>query len=493
MPDPVPDRVSNPASIPLSNSGPDVVVVGSGPNGLSAAITLARAGRSVLVLEANDEIGGAARSITNGSGAVHDFGSAIHPLTVASPFMDTIDWSGHGLTWINPDAAVAHPLDDGDAAIVWRSLDRTAEGLGGDADQYRSLFARPTRRFDDLLALTTKPLPGLAAQGLRHPVLSARLLRPLVSPASLTARRFETERGRAVIAGHAAHSVAPLNRPFTSGFALLLGSSAHAVGWPFPAGGAGEITRVMAEVLTSLGGEIQTGRRVTSTADLPASRAVVFALSPRQISRIVGQRFSRSFRLRLSRFRYGPGVCKVDFDTTKPIPWANRDVAAAATVHVGGRFAEIAEAERAVARGRHPRRPFVLLAQHTLFDPSRAPDGRHTVWAYCHVPNGSTVDMSGAIEAQIERFAPGFRDTIVNRRVWLTADLEAEDANLVGGDVAGGSNVDHRSILRPWPTLNPYRTDVPAFFMGSASTPPGGGVHGLAGHQAALAVLDYLA
>jgi len=470
----------------------DVVVVGSGPNGLAGAITLARAGRSVLVVEANDEIGGAARSITNAAGAVHDFGSAIHPLTVASPFMRSIDWDGHGLRWINPEAAVAHPLDNGEAAIVWRDLDRTADQLeSDDGDAYRRLYGRPSRRFDDLLALTTKPLPGLAREGLRHPVLAARLVAPLASPASLTARRFDTERARAIIAGHAAHSVAPVNRPLTSGFALLLGSAAHAVGWPFPAGGAGEITRVMAEVLTSLGGEVKTGHPIRSTDDLPESRAVLFALSPRQIGKIVGQRFSRSYRLRLSRFRYGPGVCKIDFDSSEPIPWTCPDVAVAPTVHVGGTFAEIAAAEGAVARGRHPRSPFVLLAQHTLFDPSRAPQGRHTVWAYCHVPNGSTVDMSGAIEAQIERFAPGFRDTILNRRVWLTTDLERADANLVGGDVAGGSNLDHRSLLRPWPTLHPYRTDVPHYFMGSASTPPGGGVHGLAGHQAALDVLDY--
>jgi len=447
----------------------------------------------VLVLEANDEIGGAARSLTNASGAVHDFGSAIHPLTVASPFMRTIDWGGHGLRWINPEAAVAHPLDNGDAAVVWRDLDRTVSELGADdGDAYRALYGRPSRRFDDLLALTTKPLPGLVREGLQRPVLAARLLRPLAAPASLTARRFHTDRAKAIIAGHAAHSVAPLNRPLTSGFALLLGSSAHAVGWPFPAGGAGEITRVMAEVLTSLGGEIRTGHRVASTDDLPESRAVLFALSPRQISRIVGQRFSRSYRLRLSRFRYGPGVCKVDFDTSEPIPWTNPAVASAATVHVGGTFAEVAAAERTVARGRHPRTPFVLLAQHTLFDPSRTPDGRHTVWTYCHVPNGSTIDMSGAIEAQIERFAPGFRDTIIDRRVWLPADLERADANLIGGDVAGGSNVDHRALLRPWPTLNPYRTSVPMFYMGSASTPPGGGVHGLGGHQAAHEVLRYL-
>ena len=471
----------------------DVVVVGSGPNGLAGAITLARAGYSVLVLEANDEIGGAARSITNAAGAVHDFGSAIHPLTVASPFMRTIDWGGHGLEWINPEAAVAHPLDHGEAAIAWRDLDRTTDQLGVDGDAYRRLYGMPSRRFDDLLDLTTKPVSGLVIEGLKRPMLAARLLKPLVAPASVTARAFETERAKAMIAGHAAHAVVPLNRPLTSGFALIFGASTHAIGWPFPAGGAGEITRVMAEVLTSLGGELRTGHRVRTIDDLPSSRAVLFALSPRQIARIVGQRFSRSYRLRLSRFRYGPGVCKVDFDTSEPVPWASAEVAEAATVHVGGTFAEIAEAEHEVAKGRHPRAPFVLLAQHTLFDRTRAPEGRHTVWAYCHVPNGSSVDMTEAIESQIERFAPGFRDTVLERRVWSTSDLERADANLVGGDVAGGSNLNHRSLLRPWPTLHPYRTDVPSYFIGSASTPPGGGVHGLAGHQAALDVLDYLA
>ncbi len=470
----------------------DVVVVGSGPNGLAAAITVARAGRSVLVVEANDEIGGAARSITNASGAVHDFGSAVHPLVMASPFMKTIDWADHGLQWINPEAAMAHPLDDSRAVVVWRDLDRTVAELEADGSPYRRLYEGPVRHFDDLMAMVSTPVPQIFTEMARRPTLALRLARPLLQSASMTAQRFDHEPAKAVIAGHAAHSIVPLNRPLTSGFALLFGASTHAVGWPFPAGGAGEITRVMAEVLTSLGGEIRTGHRVTSADNLPAARAVLFALSPRQVARIVGQRFSRSYRLRLSRFRYGPGVCKVDFDTSEPIPWANAQVAAAATVHVGGTFAEIAEAEAQVARGQHPTSPFVLLAQHSLFDPSRSPDGGHTVWAYCHVPNGSAVDMSEAIETQIERFAPGFRDTVVNRRVWLTADLERADANLVGGDIAGGSNLDHRALLRPWPSLHPYRTDVPSYFIGSASTPPGAGVHGLAGHQAARQVLDHL-
>ena len=453
---------------------------------------MARAGRSVLVLEANDRIGGGVRSMTNEQGAVHDIGSAIHPLTLASTFMDTIDWSAHGVEWINPEAAVAHPLDGGRAAMVWRDIDRTVAELGADGDAYRAMYGTAVRNFDELVRLVTSPLPPMVRQGARHPLLTTRLAPYLLAPASLAVRRFESDEGQAILAGHAAHSVAPLHRPFTSGFALLLGSSTHAVGWPFPAGGAGEITRALAEVLTGVGGTIRTGMRVETLHDLPESRAVLLALTPRQIRRIVGHRFSRPFRRRLSRFRYGPGVCKVDFDTEAPIPWTNPGVAEAATVHVGGTFAEIAEAEAVVARGGHAERPFVLLAQHSLFDQTRAPEGRHTVWAYCHVPNGSSVDVSSTIEAQIERFAPGFGTTVVGRRVWLPADLERDNANLVGGDVAGGSNVDHRALLRPWPTLRPYQTDLPWLFMASASTPPGGGVHGLAGHHAADRILDYL-
>jgi phytoene dehydrogenase-like protein len=476
----------------LSRPAYDAVVVGSGPNGLSAAITVARAGGRVVVLEAADAIGGACRSEVNERGAVHDVGSAIHPLTVASPFMATIDWERHGLRWINPEAAVAHPLDCGEAAVAWRNLDRTASELGPDAAAYRRLYDPARRHLDELLEVIMSPVPRMIGPALRHARLMARLGPALALPATMMARRFETEHARALLAGHAAHSIAPLSAPLTSGFGLLLGATAHSVGWPFPAGGAGEITRVLAEVLTEHGGEIRTEHRVDGFDDLPPARSVLFAVTPRQLLAMDGgqHRFSRSYRRRLRRFRYGPGVCKVDFDLSEPVPWACPDVAAAATVHIGGRFDEIAEAEHTVARGRHPRRPFVLAAQHSLFDPGRS--NHHTLWTYCHVPHGSAIDMSGAIEAQIERFAPGFRDTIIGSSTRLPADLEAMNANLVGGDVAGGSNLGHRALLRPGPSLRPYRTDVPTYFIGSASTPPGGGVHGMAGHHAALDLLSQL-
>ena len=480
----------------------DTAIVGSGPNGLAAAITVARTGRRVVVLEASSAVGGACRSEVNSRGALHDFGSSIHPLTKASPFMSTIDWEGHGLRWINPDAAVAHPLDDGQAAIVWRNLDRTASELGPDADAYRSLYDPARRNFQELLDVVMSPVTGMVMPAVRHAALMARLGPLLAMPATMVAKRFGTEHGKAIVAGHAAHSIAPLSAPLTSGFGLVLGASAHTVGWPFPAGGAGEITRVLTEVLTELGGEIRADTPVSGFDDLPSTRSALFSVTPRQLLDMhdntpehvrAGQRFSGLFRRRLENFRYGPGVCKVDFDLSEPVPWACPDVAAAPTVHIGGTFDEIAEAEAVVAGGRHARRPFVLAAQHTLFDPSRGSDDvPHTLWAYCHVPNGSEVDVSGTIESQIERFAPGFRDTIVGKRVWLPSDLEAADANLVGGDVAGGSNVAHRAILRPGLSPWPYRTDIPSYFIGSASTPPGAGVHGMAGHQAALDLLDRL-
>lgn len=406
--------------------------------------------------------------------------------------MSTVDWEGRGLRWINPEAAVAHPLDDGQAAVVWRNLDRTASDLGPDAEAYRGLFGPARQSFEELVSLTMNPPTRLASAAWQHPGLVARLAPTLLAPATATARRFETGHGRAIVAGHAAHSIAPLNKPLTSGFALVLGASAHAVGWPFPAGGASEITRVLAEELVALQGEIRVEHPVRSLADLPATRAAIFALTPRQLANIVGDRFSRPTRLRLRRYRYGPGVCKVDFATSDPVPWANPDVAAAPTVHVGGSFDEILEAEAEVAAGRHARNPFVLLAQHSLFDPSRAPDGHHTVWAYCHVPNGSSIDMSGAIKAQIERFAPGFRDTVVAECTTLPADLERDNANLVGGDIAGGSNTGIRALFRPGFTLSPHRTEVPSFFVGSASTPPGAGVHGMGGFHAAEQALEYL-
>lgn len=464
----------------------DVVVVGSGPNGLAAAITVARTGRSVVVIEANDEIGGACRSAPlTEPGYVHDVSSSIHPLALASPFMQTIPWDEHGLTWVTPPAGAAHPLDDGSAAIAWNDLNRTASGLGRDAKTYRSMFGPLSERFDELVAFSMQP----PVRMVRSPLTALRIGPQLAAPATLIARRFETDGARALFAGHAAHSVLPLSKPFTAGFGFLLGSAVHAVGWPFPEGGASEISRVLGEVLIELGGEIVTGTPVANMRDLPGHEAVIFALSPPQVASIAGSEFSQSERRKLRKFKFGPGVCKIDLATSEPIPWTNPDVALAGTVHLGGTFEEVAEAEATVAAGRHARRPFVLLAQHTLFDPTRAPDGNHTVWAYCHVPNGSTLDVSATIVSQIERFAPGFSDTIIARRVTMPADLERGNANLVGGDVGGGSYANHRAVFRPAVQTDPYKTDDDRIFIGSASATPGAGVHGMSGHLAALSVL----
>lgn len=469
---------------------PKVTVVGAGPNGLAAAITVARAGYSVQVLEANDTIGGACRSeqLTE-PGFVHDVGSAIHPLAVCSPFMQTIRWADHGLSWVYSPASVAHPLDGGRAAIGWRSLDQTAEGLGVDGRRYRQLFKPLVDRFDELVQLTMQRPAAMA----RSP-LSATRFGPLLSlPASVTAKMFKTDEAKALFAGHSAHSIVPLTKPLTSGFGALLGAAAHAVGWPFPAGGANEIVRVLSEVLVDLGGDIVTNHRVASVADLPGSDSTIFALTPRQIERIAGDQFSARSRRSLTKFRYGPGVCKVDFATSSPIPWANPDVAQAATVHLGGTFEQVQQAEAVVGDGDHAETPFVLLAQHTPFDPTRAPSGHHTVWAYCHVPNGSTVDQSDVIEDQIERFAPGFKQTVLARHVSLTHDLEAGNANLVGGDVGGGSYMNLQAVARPRLALRPHTLAVPGFFIGSASASPGAGVHGMGGHLAAKDAMRYLA
>jgi phytoene dehydrogenase-like protein len=465
----------------------DAVVIGSGPNGLAAAITLAQAGRSVLVLEAADEAGGAMRSAPLvGPGYVNDLGSAIQPLGKASPYLRTLDLESHGLRWITPPAAVGQPLDGGRAAVAWNDLDRTVEGLGADGPAYRSLAQPLIEGFDELLDLSLKPLLRIP----RNPVFAARFGLKAILPATVLAdRTFDGDEAKALLAGHAAHSVLPLSRPLTSSFALMFAAMPHVVGWPFPEGGAASLAGAMVAKLRSLGGEVRTGHPVRALADIPPADRVIFALTPIQVLQITGAHFPSRFRSVLGRFRYGPAVFKLDMALDGPIPWTNPDLAQTACVHIGGTIAEVAASEADVAAGRHPERPFLILAQHSGFDPTRAPEGKHTCWVYCHVPNGSTVDMTDPILRQIERFAPGFRDRILATHTSAPADLQAGNANLIGGDIGGGSLGGLQLIARPRLSLDPYATPDPRMFLGSASTPPGGGVHGMGGHQAALSAL----
>jgi phytoene dehydrogenase-like protein len=464
----------------------DAVVVGAGPNGLAAAVELARNGRSVAVLEAEGSVGGGVRSaeITQ-PGFVHDLGSAIYPLGYASPFFRSLPLEEHGLEWIQPPAPLAHPFDDGSAAILERSVEDTGQNLGRDATAYTRLM-RNIAQDTDTIASYFVGSPRL----LRHPLsVAASGLRSLRSARSLAEDLFEGEHARGLFAGNAAHSFLPLEKPPSAMFGLLLGTLGHACGWPFPRGGAQKIADALASYLRSLGGEIYTGVRVRSVDEVPRTRAVFFDVTPHQLLDIAGRHFTGRYRRALKRYRYGPGVFKVDFALDGPIPWRAQECLRAGTVHLGGILDEISTGEAAVWRGEHPERPFVLLAQQSLFDASRAPKGKHTVWAYCHVPNGSTFDMTGRIEGQIERFAPGFKGRILAKSAMGPDDLERTNANLVGGDINGGV-MDFRQLLtRPMLRLNPYSTPARGLYICSSSTPPGGGVHGMCGYLAARAAL----
>jgi phytoene dehydrogenase-like protein len=464
----------------------DAVVVGSGPNGLSAAIVLARAGRSVLVVEARDTIGGGLRTeeLTL-PGFRHDACSAIHPLAVASPFMRTVPLEERGVEWIHPRVPLAHPLDGGAAVVLERSVERTAASLGADGGAWRRLFSPFAERYEQLLE-------GVLASPLRvpsHPVLLGRFgLKGLRSAAGLARSAFSEEPARALFAGNAAHSCVPLGSPGTGAFGLMLALLGHATGWPFPRGGSQAIAEGLAAELRSLGGEIQTGRLVTSLAELDA-KTVMLDVTPRQLVAIAGDRLPSRYRRALERYRYGPGVFKLDYALAGPVPWQAAECAGAATVHLGGTLAEIVAAEAEVGRGGHPERPFVLVAQQSLFDAARAPAGQHTLWTYTHVPNGSTVDVSAQVEAQLERFAPGFRDLVLARSTLGPASLEARNPNLVGGDINGGSAELRQLFARPVARPVPYRTPIDGVWLCSASTPPGGGVHGMCGYHAARAAL----
>jgi phytoene dehydrogenase-like protein len=471
----------------MASGAHDAIVVGSGPNGLAAAIFLARAGLRVLVLEAMETPGGGARSAElTLPGFIHDCGSAIHPMAAGSPFFRSLGLERFGLEWVHPDIPLAHPIPGRSipAATLLRSLASTAASLGRDSAIYRRLMAPLVRRWEDIAAEILQPIPHIP----RHPILLAEFgIRALWPAEALIRLAFRDEPARAFFAGLAAHSFLSLSAPGSAAIGLVLGMMGHAVGWPFPRGGSQSITSALVACLRDGGGEIECGTPVHSLADLPQARAILLDISPWQFLRLAGGRLPARYRRALERFRHGPGIFKVDYALDAPVPWLDDACHHAGTVHLGGTAREVAASEQAVASGRIPDSPFVLGAQHTLFDSTRAPAGRHTFWAYCHIPFGSIFDMTGRIETQIERFAPGFRDRILARHVMDPAQLEAWNPNLAGGDITGGATNLWQLLARPIPSATPYRTPLPGVYLCSASTPPGGGVHGMCGFNAARA------
>lgn len=462
-------------------------VVGAGPNGLAAAIVLAQAGVQVEVFEAEPQPGGAARTLElTLPGFHHDFGSAVHPLAIGSPFFSSLPLHEYGLEWIHSPAALAHPFDDGSAITLERDLSVTAASLGPDEKAWQKLFAAFADRWEELAEDALGPIHLMP----RHPWLLAKFGIKAFLPAMTLARTFRSERTKALFAGLAAHSLLRLNETMSSAVAVLLGAALHSVGWPIPRGGAAAITRALCGHLASLGGRVKASRRIESLRELSGYDIVLCDVTPRQLLNIAGERLSSSYRRRLTKYRYGPGVFKVDYALQVPIPWKAKECLRAATVHLGGTLEEIAASEESMRTGRPAERPFVLLAQPTLFDPTRAPEGKQIAWAYCHVPNGSIVDMSSRLEAQIERFAPGFRECILSKRVFSPSALEAMDANLVGGDIGGGAMNLKQVLLRP--TWRAYATSAQGIYLCSSSTPPGAAVHGMCGYHAAKLALSQM-
>lgn len=462
-----------------------VAVIGSGPNGLAAAIRMAQAGSAVEVFEGAERVGGATRSgeltLPN---FVHDFGSAIHPMGLASPFFSTLRLERFGMRWLQPEIPLAHPLDDGSAAALFRDLDETANSLGADREAYLGLMAGPVRQWSDLVPDVLKPQPSIP----RSPVLMARFGLAALQPArGLANSVFVGERARALFAGLAAHSFLSLDQWMSASFGIILAAAAHAVGWPIPAGGSQSIADALTNALTSLGGAVTTNHWVHQLSSVMDRDAVFCDITPRQFLRVADVPLASGFRAAMQRYKYGPGIFKLDWALTDPIPWKAEECRRAGTVHVGGTLGEIARSEQTVTGTEPSAKPFIILAQPSVYDRSRAPEGKHTAWAYAHVPNGWTGSLTEAMEMQIERFAPGFRDCILARKASSPAELEGWNPNLVGGDIGGGMANMKQFILRP--TMLHYRTSIRNVYLCSSSTPPGGGVHGMCGYHAAESAL----
>ncbi len=462
-------------------------VIGSGPNGLAAAIVLAQAGMHVDVLEAETTPGGAVRTLElTLPGFQHDFGSAVHPLGAGSPWFSSLPLPDHGLEWIHSPAPLAHPLDDGTAVILERDLGDTKAALGADGEIWVKLMRPFVEQWKEFVPEVLRPVLRFP----KHPLLMAHFGMSALLSARTIARRFRSERTRALFAGLAAHSFLSLDEPLSGAMGMLMAVAAHAVGWPISRGGSQALTNALCGYLSTFESTLKTSLRVESLAPLPNYELILCDVSPRQLLKIAGERLSVSYKRQLASYRYGPGVFKVDYALNRPIPWTASECLRATTVHLGGSFEEIAASEHAVRDERHGDRPFVLLAQPSLFDSSRAPEGKHTAWAYCHVPNGSKIDLLGKLEDQIERFAPGFRECVMARRVFSPADLESMDANLLGGDIVGGAMDFRQFLFRP--TWRHYATSARDIYICSASTPPGGGVHGMCGYHAAKIALSKL-
>lgn len=465
---------------------PDAIVVGAGPNGLTAAILLARAGLRVNLYEAAEEVGGGARSAElTLPGFVHDVCSAVHPLAILSPVFGRFPLAEHGLEWITPAVAVAHPLDNGRAVLLENDLSKLDAQLGPDAIHYRRLVGPWVKHSRTLLGELLAPfhIP-------RHALLMGGFgIRSLLPAERLAKWQFRGVEAQAVLAGLAAHSFLPLDRSLSAAIALVLAIAAHSAGWPIPRGGSQAISRALASYFRSLGGQVVVGAPVRSLDELDRARLYLLDVPPGQLAAICSLRLPQNYLRKLRRFQHGPGVFKMDFALAEPVPWRDAECRRSVTLHLGGTLEEIARSEREVTEGKIPERPFVLVAQPSLFDSSRAPEGRHTLWAYCHVPNGSDVDMTERIEDQIERFAPGFRDRVLAKNVLRPADLERYNANYIGGDISGGLISWRQLFARPVSLLHPYATPAEGIYLCSASTPPGAGVHGMCGYHAAVAAL----